>query len=82
MNLAVVLPVDLPSSSYGDPWLLALTLVINVIGALIGAELARRRGRSPFLWGTLCFWFGFFALILLLILPRKQAESGPVPPSS
>lgn len=36
------------------------------------AAIARRKGRSSFLWGLLAFFFSFIALVLVLLMPSKR----------
>ena len=66
--------------------LLAETNTTSLIGAVIGfviwigiilwtMSIARRKGHSPVLWGILAFFFSLIALIIVAILPRKQAAS-------
>jgi len=59
---------------------IVLTLVVvglfAVTFSLLGFFLARRRGRNPFAWLTLCFFFSFWAFIILLLLPATAKRSG------
>ncbi len=47
---------------------LGLSLAFGVIGAM----LARRRGRSAIVWFLLCFVLNFFGIILLLCLRKVR----------
>ena len=35
------------------------------------ASIAARKGRSPFLWGLLAFFFSCIALVVILLMPSK-----------
>ena len=59
------------------------TNTATIVGAVIGfliwiviiswtAAIARRKGRSGFLWGLLAFLFSFIPLIVVAVLPRKN----------
>ena len=59
------------------------TNTATIVGAVIGfliwiviiswtAAIARRKGRSGFLWGLLAFFFSFIPLIVVAVLPRKN----------
>jgi hypothetical protein len=50
--------------------------LLNLAFGVIGATLARRRGRSAVVWGLLCFIFSLFAVILLLCL--RKVHQHPV----
>ena len=58
---------DTSSISWGV-WL--FSLVIALVFAAWCAAIARRKGRSQFLWAVLGFFFTLIALIIVLILPR------------
>ena len=62
------------------------TSTATLVGAAIGfviwigillwtVSIARRKGRSPMLWGVLAFFFSALALIIVAILPRTQAAA-------
>lgn len=54
------------------------TLLILLQGLLIVAIavlLARSKGKSPFFWGLLSLFFGIWALLVLVLLPRSQETS-------
>lgn len=36
------------------------------------AAIARRKGRSSFLWGLLAFFFSLIALVLVALMPSKR----------
>jgi hypothetical protein len=50
--------------------------LLSLAFGVIGAVLARRRGRSAVVWGLLCFLFSLFAIILLLCL--RKVHQHPV----
>ncbi len=47
-------------------------LGLAFVFCIIGAVLARSRGRGAVRWGLLCFIFGLFAIIVLVCLPRVR----------
>ena len=56
------------------------SLVGGVIGFIIwilviawSAAVARRKGRSPFLWGLLAFFFSLIALLVILLMPSRRS---------
>jgi len=52
-----------------------LALLSVVIPSLLGVVCyytAKGQGRNPKVWGALGFFFGIFAIIALLILPKKE----------
>lgn len=51
-------------------WVIGLLIWILIISWT--AAIARRKGRSPFLWGVLAFFFAVFALILVALMPSKR----------
>ena len=52
-----------------------LVLLQGLLVVAIGVLLARSKGRSPFLWGMLSLFFGFWALLALVLLPQSQGKS-------
>jgi hypothetical protein len=59
------------------------TSSVTWIGAVIGfviwiliiawtAAIARRKGRSSFLWGVLAFFFSLIALIVIALMPSRR----------
>ena len=51
-------------------WVIGLIIWILIISWT--AAIARRKGRSPFLWAVLAFFFSFIALILVALMPSKR----------
>jgi len=56
------------------------TVIGSVIGFIIWilciawtAAIARRKGRSPFGWGLLAFFFSFISLIVIALMPSRRA---------
>ena len=47
-------------------------LGLAFVFCIIGAVLARSRGRGAVRWGLLCLIFGLFAIIVLVCLPRVR----------
>ena len=58
------------SSTTWIGWVIGLIIWILIISWT--AAIARRKGRSPFLWGVLAFFFSFIALILIALMPSKR----------
>ena len=58
------------SSTTWIGWVIGLIIWILIISWT--AAIARRKGRSPFLWGVLAFFFSFIALILVALMPSKR----------
>ena len=50
-----------------------LGLIIWILVISWTAAIARRKGRSPFLWGVLAFFFSFLALILVALMPSRRS---------
>lgn len=56
--------------------ILEISITIGGVGlsialAWICASLAKSKGRNNILWGILGFFFNVFALVIILLLPRK-----------
>jgi hypothetical protein len=51
-------------------WVIGLIIWILVISW--SAAIARRKGRSPFIWGLLAFFFSFIALIVVALMPSRK----------
>jgi hypothetical protein len=51
-------------------WVIGLIIWILIISWT--AAIARRKGRSPFLWGVLAFFFSILALILVALMPSRR----------
>jgi hypothetical protein len=78
-------PTFLPTTSRSPAVLLAdststATLIGWVLGFIIwilviawSAAIARRKGRSPFIWGLLAFFFSFIALIVVALMPSRRS---------
>lgn len=68
-----MLLADTTTTSYLIGWLIGLVIWIGLIFWTV--SIARKKGRSPMLWGVLAFFFSWIALIIVAILPRKQSAS-------
>jgi phosphoglycerol transferase MdoB-like AlkP superfamily enzyme len=66
----MLVAADTSSTTYLVGWVLGLIIWILVISWT--AAIARRKGRSPFLWGVLAFFFSIFALILVALMPSRR----------
>jgi len=53
--------------------LLFITLFI-LLSMVIGFFLAKKKGKSRFLWLILCFFFNIWALIILWLLPSSDTK--------
>jgi predicted PurR-regulated permease PerM len=51
-------------------WVIGLIIWILIISWT--AAIARRKGRSPFLWGLLAFFFSLIPLIVIALMPSKR----------
>lgn len=52
-----------------------LSLIASIIFAYICHRIAVGKGRGPILWAILGFFFWLIALIIIAILPRKNAPA-------
>lgn len=60
-------------SRYGGPPLLSLFgLLLAIILAVACSTIARGKGRGPVVWAILGFFFGIIALVIILVLPRRD----------
>jgi hypothetical protein len=48
-------------------------LVWEIVLVAVCVYIARSKGRGPVLWGVLGFFFSLITLIVLLVLPHKNA---------
>jgi len=73
----MTLLADTNTTAYLVGWLVGLVIWIGLIVWTV--SIARRKGRSPMIWGVLAgvlaFFFSWIALIIVAVLPRKQAVS-------
>jgi hypothetical protein len=51
-------------------WVISFIIWILIISWT--AAIARRKGRSPFLWGVLAFFFSLIALIVVALMPSRR----------
>jgi len=51
-------------------------LFFAVIFAIICASVAKSKNRETALWGVLGFFFGIFALIILLVIEKREPQFG------
>jgi len=65
-----MLLADSTSSATVIGWVIGVMIWILIIAWT--ASIARRKGRSPFLWGLLAFFFSLFALILIALMPSRR----------
>jgi hypothetical protein len=42
------------------------------LAGALGIHMAKKRNRSIGLWGTLCFWFGLLACLVLLCIGKDE----------
>lgn len=54
-----------------------LILFFAVIFAILGAYLADKMDMDPALWGIICFLFGIFGIIILLIAIAIKGGNKP-----
>ena len=47
-------------------------LLLLVLFGVVSGVVARRRGRSPLLWGFLGLWLGPLALLVVAVLPPER----------
>lgn len=47
-------------------------LIGGVIAAIICAVIAAMKGRNPFGWGILGFFFSILTLIVVIVIPSKK----------
>jgi len=55
-----------------------LGLVISVVSAVICVAIANAKGRNPWLWGALGFFFTIVALIVITALPSARPSGHDV----
>jgi hypothetical protein len=46
--------------------------IIAILIAYACASIARSKGRSPVVWGILGFFFTLIALVIIVLLPRRN----------
>jgi hypothetical protein len=51
-------------------WVIGFIIWILIIAWT--AAIARRKGRSPFGWGLLAFFFSLIALIVVALMPSRR----------
>ncbi len=68
MLLATVTNTSSGASVIG--WVIGLIIWILCIAWT--AAIARRKGRSPFGWGLLAFFFSFIGLIVIALMPSRR----------
>jgi hypothetical protein len=51
--------------------------LINLVSIILCITIAGSKNRSRFLWGVLGFFFSFVALIILIVLPKKEKPAWP-----
>ncbi len=51
-----------------------ISLVIGIVFAVVCNRIAVSKGRGPILWAILGFFFSLISLIIILVLPRKNAS--------
>lgn len=66
----VVLLADSTSSATLIGWVIGVVIWILLISWT--AAIARRKGRSPFLWGVFAFFFSLIALVVILLMPSRR----------
>jgi hypothetical protein len=54
---------------------LTLSLIIAIVCAYACYRIASGKGRGPVLWAILGFLFPLIALIVIALLPRKEAKA-------
>ncbi len=54
-----------------------LVLLFAIIFAILGAHLAGKACLDPMLWGIVCFLFGIFGMIALLIAIVIKSDKKP-----
>ena len=69
----MTLLTDTATTGYLVGWLIGVVIWLGLLVWTV--SLARRKGRSPLLWGILAFFFSGLALIVVAVLPRKQSVS-------
>jgi len=48
--------------------------IIRALMGILGGLIARSRGRSPMVWFFVCAFFGWFGLLVLLLMPMKEKK--------
>jgi len=51
-------------------WVISFIVWILIISWT--AAIARRKGRSPFIWGLLAFFFSLIPLIVIALMPSRR----------
>ena len=52
-------------------WVISFIVWILIISWT--AAIARRKGRSPFIWGLLAFFFSIITLIVIALMPSRRS---------
>jgi hypothetical protein len=50
-----------------------LSIIVSIICAIVCYRIAIGKGRGPALWAILGFFFSIIALIIIAVLPSKNA---------
>jgi MFS family permease len=61
-------------------FMLALSIILGFIFGYVGYHYAPPRGRDPYAWAALGFFFGVVAVLALFILPKINQEKQTPPP--
>ena len=59
------------ASTMGWGWYV-VSFIIWILIIAWTAAIARRKGRSPFGWGLLAFFFSLIALIVIALMPSRR----------
>ena len=65
-----MLLADSTSSATVIGWIIGFIIWILIISW--SAAIARRKGRSPFMWGLFAFFFSLIALIVIVLMPSRR----------
>lgn len=66
-----MLLADSTSSATVIGWIIGFIIWILIISW--SAAIARRKGRSPFIWGLLAFFFSIITLIVIALMPSRRS---------
>ena len=53
---------------------LVITLIVIGLFAWLGAEMAKTRDRNPAAWAIACGLFGIFAVVILALIGKAEAD--------
>ena len=60
-------------------WSFLILAIAIAVFVWLPAEIAKRKGRNPWVWAVLGFLFSAITLIVIAVLPSKKPTAAPDP---